>query len=147
MVKLSINFVGILPQTPSKGHNTIQRQRDTWYTVGHSAPIVSTSGKSDFETKEYCNLKTGRNGREGYTTAVYEYIHQFSSFLFFHAGNDSPKVSLQNKEKNFEGNFLFFEKIDEKKNDFQLIRRFPCGKLFFRYFDSVDLLLPHIDTW
>ena len=108
MVKLSINFVGILPQTPSKGHNTIQRQRDTWYTVGHSAPIVSTSGKSDFGTKEYCNLKTGKNGREGYTKTAYEYIHYFSSFLFFHAGNDSHKVLLQNKEKNFEGIFFAF---------------------------------------
>ena len=68
-------------------------------------------------------------------------MHYFSSFLFFHAGNDSHKVLLQNKEKNFEGFFLLLEKNDEKKNYFQLIERRPCEKLYFRYFDSANSLL------
>ena len=45
-------------------------------------------------------------------------IHLLFFLLVFHAGNDSHKVLLQNKEKNFEGFFLLLEKNDEKKMDF-----------------------------
>ena len=75
MVKLSITLLVFYQKHFLKNIIPFRGNSDTWYTVGHSAPIVSTSGKSDFETKEYCNLKTGKNGREGYTTAAYEYIH------------------------------------------------------------------------
>ena len=73
--------------------------------------------------------KCGKNGREKAVMWPMTTNTFLSSFLFFHAGNDSHKLLLQNKKKKSISKELFcFEKNDEKKNDFQLIRRFPSGK-------------------
>ena len=59
--------------------------------------------------------KCGKNGREKAVMWPMTTNTFLSSFLFFHAGNDSHKVLLQNKENNFEATFFALEKNDEKK--------------------------------